>query len=223
MVKDLADARPARRAHLVLHDYGMGGSTAQGRSDFARLNWRSRLPDGSCIRPTRRSRNAAVKQNRHMSFDLLVYPPSGPATLDEVYQLKSAEEDAPVDKDYPPPAPEMAIFLTELERGWPSPSDAGTSPWSSWPLWQPVTGGGTGLNIRWSNAVSMLAAILEIAARTNVIVFDQQSEQVILPPGLMADTASLAAAHQEALHRAREGMDFAEQVMRELGLNREGR
>ena len=25
MVKDLADARPARRAHLVLHDYGMGG------------------------------------------------------------------------------------------------------------------------------------------------------------------------------------------------------
>lgn len=25
MVKDLADARPARRAYLVLHDYGMGG------------------------------------------------------------------------------------------------------------------------------------------------------------------------------------------------------
>lgn len=159
-----------------------------------------------------------------MSFDLRVYPPSGPATVDEAYRLASADEDAPVGEDYPPPAPEMARFLTELERGWQSPSAAGTSPWSSWPLWQPITGGGTELNIRWPHAASMLAAILEIAARTNVIVCDPQSEQVILPPGLTADTAiSLAAAHQEALRRAREGTDFAEQVSRELGLDGEGR
>lgn len=164
--------------------------------------------------------NAAVKQNRHMSFGLIVYPPSGPVTLDEAYRLASPEEDVPVDKDYPPPAPEMASFLAELERGWPSPSDAVTSPWSSWPLWQPVAGGGTGLNIRWANAAAMLAAILEIAARTNVIVFDPQSEQVLLPPGLIAGTGiSLAAAHQEALDRAGEGMDFARQAMQELGLD----
>jgi hypothetical protein len=160
-----------------------------------------------------------------MSFDLRVYPPSGPTTLDEVRQLAAADEDAPVDEEYPPPAPEMARFLAELERGWPSLEDVvKASPWSCWPLWQPVTGGGTDLNIRWPHAASMLAAILEIAARTNVIVFDPQSEQVILPPGLTADNAgSSAAAHQEAVHRATEGMNFAEQVRRELGLEGEGR
>jgi hypothetical protein len=155
-----------------------------------------------------------------MSFDLRAYPPSGPATLDEVYQLAAADEDAPIDAEYPPPGPEMASFLAELERGWPSVQDgAEVSPWSCWPLWQPIAGGGTDLNIRWPHADSMLAAILEIAARTNVIVFDPQSEQVFLPPGRTAGTASSStAARQEAMSRAREGMDFAEQVKRNLGL-----
>jgi hypothetical protein len=160
-----------------------------------------------------------------MSFDLRVYPPSGPTTLDEVDQLAAADEDAPMDAEYPPPGPEMASFLTELERGWPSvEDDVNASPWSSWPLWQPINGGGTDLNIRWPKADSMLAAILEIAARTNVIVFDPQSGQVILPPGLTADTAtSSAAAHKKAINKAREGMNFAEQVIRELGLEGEER
>jgi hypothetical protein len=160
-----------------------------------------------------------------MSFDLRVYPPTGPATLDEADQLEAADEDAPIDEEYPPPGPEMASFLTELERGWPSPEDdVKACPWSSWPLWQPITGGGTDLNIRWSRAAAMLTAILEIAARTNVIVFDPQSEQVFLPPGRTADTASRsAAARQEGVRRAREGMNFAEQVRRELGLGGEGR
>jgi hypothetical protein len=155
-----------------------------------------------------------------MSFDLRVYPASGPTTLDEAHQLASADEDVAIDEQFPPPAPEMASFLTELEQGWPSlEDDVEASPWSCWPLWQPLTGGGTELNIRWPNAASMLAAILEIAARTNVIVFDPQSGQLILPPGLTADTGiSSTAAHQEALRRAREGMSFAEQVKRELGL-----
>lgn len=155
-----------------------------------------------------------------MSFDLRVYPPSGPTTLDEVDQPASADGDAPMDEEYPPPGPEMASFLAELERGWPSAEDdLDASPWSSWPLWRPITGGGTDLNIRWPNAATMLAAILEIAARTNVIVFDPQSGQVILPPGLTGDTAtSSTAAHHDAINKAREGMSFAEQVRRELGL-----
>ena len=112
-----------------------------------------------------------------MSFDLRVYPPSGPATLDGVYQLADADEEAPSDEDRPAPSPEMASFLAELERGWPSSEDGfEASPWSSWPLWQPITGGGTDLNIRWPHADTMLAAILEIAARTGVIVFDPQSD-----------------------------------------------
>jgi hypothetical protein len=160
-----------------------------------------------------------------MSFDLRVYPPSGPATLDEIHQLEEADEEAPLDQEYPPPAPEMARFLTELEQAWPSlDDDAEASPWSSWPLWQPIARGGTDLNIRWPHADSMLAAILEIAARANVIVFDPQSEQVILPPDLTADNAgSSAAVHQKAARRAREGMDFAAQVRRELGLDGQGR
>jgi len=159
-----------------------------------------------------------------MSFDLRVYPPSGPATLDEVYRLAEADEEAPSDEQRPPPAPEMAGFLAELERGWPSfEDDFEASPWSSWPLWQPISGGGTELNIRWPHAGTMLAAILEIAARTNVIVFDPQSGQVFLPSRVAADAGrSSAASRQEAARRAGEGMDFAAQVMRELGLSAKG-
>jgi hypothetical protein len=158
-----------------------------------------------------------------MSFDLRVYPPSGPATLDEVHRLAEAYE-APPAKGYPPPAPEMASFLAELERGWPSfEHDIEASPWSSWPLWRPITGGGTDLNIRWPHADTMLAAILEIAARTNVIVFDPQSGQVFLPSRVAADAASSStASRQEAARSAREGMNFAAQVMRELGLSAKG-
>lgn len=159
-----------------------------------------------------------------MSFDLRVYPPSGPATVDEVYRLAEADEVAPSGEEHPPPAPEMASFLAELERGWPSfEDDFEASPWSSWPLWQPVSGGGTDLNIRWPHADTMLAAILEIAARTNVIVFDPQSGQVFLPPRGAADAASSSpASRQEAARRAEEGMNFAAQVMRELGLSANG-
>jgi hypothetical protein len=83
----------------------------------------------------------------------------------------------------PPPGPEMARFLDELELRWPSLEDnPDGSPWSSWPLWQPMAGDGTGLNIRWSHADSMRSAILEIAARTNVIIYDPQAGRLIRPP-----------------------------------------
>jgi hypothetical protein len=159
-----------------------------------------------------------------VSFDLRVYPPSGPATLAEAYRLAEADEEAPSGEECPPPAPEMASFLAELERGWPSfEDDVEASPWSSWPLWQPIAGGGTDLNIQWPHAGTMLAAILEIAARTNVIVFDPQSDQVFLPPRVAADTAGNSpASHQEAARRAGEGMKFAAQVMRNLGLRAKG-
>jgi hypothetical protein len=81
-----------------------------------------------------------------------------------------------------PPCTQMTRFLDELERRWPSlEDDPDGSPWSSWPLWQPMAGGGTGLNIAWSHADSMRPAILEIAARTNVIIYDPQSDQLIHP------------------------------------------
>ena len=47
-----------------------------------------------------------------------------------------------------------------------------------------MTGGGTGFAIVWSRADEMYTAVLEIAARTNVIIYDPQAGEVILPPGL---------------------------------------
>jgi hypothetical protein len=44
-----------------------------------------------------------------------------------------------------------------------------------------MLGGGTGLAIRWSQAAAMRTAILDIAASANVIVYDQQSGEVIVP------------------------------------------
>lgn len=121
-----------------------------------------------------------------MSFDLYVFPPSGPTTVPQVRQLQAAEEQR-IMRGQPdssnPPGPEMASFLEELERRWPSlDDDPEDSPWSSWPLWQPMTGGGTALNIRWTRADSMRTALLEIAARSNVIIYDPQCGEVITPP-----------------------------------------
>ena len=76
----------------------------------------------------------------------------------------------------------MARFLSELEQRWPSlDEDPDGSPWSTWPLWQPDAGGGTGLNIRWSYAASVMPEILKIAGRHNVIIYDPQAGQVIHP------------------------------------------
>jgi hypothetical protein len=124
-----------------------------------------------------------------VSFDLYAFPASGPRTVSDVRQLLDAEvENLQFDHDtarwLPPPGPQMAAFIDELERRWPSlDSDPDNSPWSSWPLWQPTAGGGTALNISWSAAASVPPAILDIAARAGVIIYDPQSDAVIrLPP-----------------------------------------
>ena len=122
-----------------------------------------------------------------MSFDLHAFPPSGPRTVAEVHQLLEAEEQrllSGAGDVLPPPGPEMARFLGELERQWPSlVEDPDGSPWANCPLWFPVMGGGTAFGIRWSRADEMRKAILEIAARTNVIIYDRQIPEVISPPG----------------------------------------
>jgi len=121
-----------------------------------------------------------------VSFDLDAFPPSGPRTVWEVRQLLDAEEQRLVtgaDDPLPPFGPEMARFVNEVERRWPSLEDDPDSPWSVSPGWQPMTGGRTGCTIRWSRADETYTAILEIAARANVIIYDPQVPEVILPPG----------------------------------------
>ena len=108
-------------------------------------------------------------------------------TVWEVRQLLDAEEQQLVtgaDDPLRPLGPEMARFVNEVERRWPSLEDAPGSPWSVSPDWQPMTGGGTGCAIIWSRADEMYTATLEIAARANVMIYDPQVPEVILPPGL---------------------------------------
>jgi hypothetical protein len=122
-----------------------------------------------------------------VSFDLQAFPPSGPRTVSEVRRLLDAEEQRLVTgTDDPPPAlgPEMAWFVDEIKRRWPSLEDDPGSPWSVSPGWQPTTGGWTGFAIVWSRADEMYTAILEIAAHANVIIYDPQVPEVLLPPGL---------------------------------------
>jgi hypothetical protein len=123
-----------------------------------------------------------------VSFDLCAFPSSGPRTVLEVCQLMEAEEQrllTGADDVLPPLGPEMARFVDEIERRWRSlEDDPDDSPWSISPSWEPMTGGGTGFNIVWSRADEVYQAILEIAARANVIIYDPQVPDVILPPGL---------------------------------------
>jgi hypothetical protein len=83
-----------------------------------------------------------VGQDGYVSFDLYAFPPSGPKTLDEVHHLLDAEE-------------------LRLQ-----------GPWSGWPLWQPMEGGGTGLSIRWSQAEAMWSAIVDLTRSANIIIYD---------------------------------------------------
>jgi hypothetical protein len=122
-----------------------------------------------------------------VSFDLYAFPPDGPRTVAEVHQLMDEEEqrlqtEEEVGDDLPPPpGPEMERFLAELAANWPSlENDPDSSPWSSWPLLQPI-GGGTGLNIQWSRADEMRAAVIAVAQNCNVVVFDPQTNEFVLP------------------------------------------
>jgi hypothetical protein len=92
----------------------------------------------------------------------------------------------------------MANFLGELERRWPGlEENPQHSPWSNWPLWQPILGGGTSLAIRWSRADEMLAAILELADSAGIIVYDRQAGEVINPDSLVLERAGYDCLPQE--------------------------
>ncbi len=117
-----------------------------------------------------------------MSFDLNVFPPTGP-TLAQVHLMQKTGqglEGSPGDGNSSSD-PEMAAFIDQLERRWPTlEEDPVASPWSS-SLWLPPAGAGTELNIQWQHAGVMRPAILQIAAHTKVIVYDPQSDELILP------------------------------------------
>lgn len=129
-------------------------------------------------------------RNECMSFDLQVFPASGPSTVAEAHRLLDAEEQRLIsgaDSPLPAPSPEMARFMGEIKHRWPSlEDDPDGSPWTIEPSWGPSLGGGAGLAIKWSCPDSVLLAIFELADRVGVIVYDSQAEVVHLPGGASA-------------------------------------
>jgi hypothetical protein len=130
-----------------------------------------------------------VRHHLVVSFDLYAFPPDGPQSVDEIHGVMEAEEErlaageSDSDELPAPPGPEIERFLAELEACWPSlGADPDTSPWASWPLWQPVSRG-TALNIVWSQADSMRPAVIALGQQCNVVIYDPQSDEVFVPAG----------------------------------------
>jgi hypothetical protein len=128
------------------------------------------------------------QDDEFVSFDLYAFPAPGPATVAEARKLLKNEDlswDSEAGTWLPSPGPEMAAFMDELERRWPSLNDdPDDSPWASWPLWQPAEGGGTALSISWSFVDSTVPAILEMAARADMIIYDPQTGELTRPRAL---------------------------------------
>ena len=105
-----------------------------------------------------------------VSFHLQAFPPSGPRTVLEVRQLLDAEEQRLItgtDDSLPPFGPEMT---TQAVHGPFRP--AGNQRQVAGPA-LPSSG----------RADEVYTAILEIATRSNVIIYDPQAGEVTLPPG----------------------------------------
>jgi hypothetical protein len=83
-----------------------------------------------------------------MSFDLLVFPPSGPSTVAEVRRLLDAEEQRLIggaDSALPPLGPEVARFMDEIKHRWPSlEDDPDAVPGPSSPVGNPRSVAGPG-------------------------------------------------------------------------------
>jgi hypothetical protein len=112
-----------------------------------------------------------------MSFDLYVFAlpdlPSDPAALMALLDDEVEELD-----------PAIAPFVADLGARWPGDSDEefDASPWSSWPLSQPVAGGlGCAFNVRWSVADQMFLDLKALCAQAGFVLYDPQAEVVHRP------------------------------------------
>jgi hypothetical protein len=116
-----------------------------------------------------------------VSFDMMLLDPDSVPTAEEIYDiLESDEPDAPL-------GARMRAVIDECSTRWPGEDTVGNwteAPWASWPLARETAPPVIEVNIQWEHAKVMLPALIEIAGRHGIVLFDPQTSEVHLPARL---------------------------------------
>jgi hypothetical protein len=116
-----------------------------------------------------------------VSFDVFLLDPQTVPTVDEIYEV--LESDGP---DRPLSA-RLRAAIDECHARWPAYDDAGhevDAPWASWPLARDAEPPAIEVNIMWDHAATMLPALIDVARRHEIVLYDPQQGQLHLPPRL---------------------------------------
>jgi hypothetical protein len=116
-----------------------------------------------------------------VSFDVMLLDPDTVPSIDEIHEvLESDGPDVPLSR-------RLRAVIDECGSRRPSYDGAGNevdSPWASWPLAGETDLPVIELNIRWDHAGIMLRALIEIADRHEIALYDPQEDELHLPPRL---------------------------------------
>jgi hypothetical protein len=116
-----------------------------------------------------------------VSFDVMLLDPDTVPTAEEIYDvLESDEPEVPL-------STRLRAAFDECSVRWPAYDQAGKevdAPWASWPLAREVELPVVAVNIRWDFAASMLPALIEIAGRHEIVLYDPQEAEFHLPSRL---------------------------------------
>ena len=113
-----------------------------------------------------------------MSFDLMLLDPDTAPTSEQIYQiLESDDPEAPLSH-------RMRATIDEYASRWPG-ADQADSPWASWPLADETGSSVIEINIQHEYADDMLPALLEIAGRHGIVLYDPREDELHLPARLI--------------------------------------
>jgi hypothetical protein len=116
-----------------------------------------------------------------VSFDVMLLDPGTVPSVGQIYEvLESDGPEVPLSR-------RLRAAIDECSSRWPSYDEAGNevdSPWASWPLAREAELPVIKVNIRWEHADVMLPALIEIANRHEIALYDPQKDEVHLPPRL---------------------------------------